>query len=183
MWLISQDTAKVKSVVLPSCDALAQQLLYADAEDLLLPGFTWHPDTLMVSLRHLVDCTKKELFAGAQTTQTTLTKLSIFLHLLPLFVGMRNVPLSTMAFRSLSTRAPAKGASAAAKCDANSSSRIEASGEEEESRALARNARPSAVVRATYGVLDALSLVVRIYDCGFQDLSDRKWAHNDASPI
>lgn len=131
-------------------------------------------------VRHFVDyMDKKELFVCAEAEQITFTTLPIGLHVIRLTVGVRTVPLSMKAFRSLSTWAAAEGASATAKSVVASSSLDEASDKEKASRSPARSARPSAVVWATHSVLDAFSPVVCTDNCGFEESLARNKAEGD----
>lgn len=147
------------------CVADIRTVYYGATQFYLLGG------TAAALVPHLVECAyKKELFTGAQAKQITLTNLPMCLHFLALPVRMRPVSLSMAIFRSLSSQAPAEGASAAAEGAEASSSQDEASDWKEASPSPGRNARPSAVLRATRSVLDALSSVVRTYDCCFLGL-------------
>lgn len=82
------------------------------------------------SVRSLVDFTdKKELFGGAQSQKTSLTKHCIRIHVLPFYFGMKTVLLKMTTSRSPSTRVAAEGASAAAKSAAARSSQDASSDE------------------------------------------------------
>lgn len=53
--LLAQGAANVESVVVAALDALAQELGYAGAEDVLLPVLIWEPDTMMFCAVYMQD--------------------------------------------------------------------------------------------------------------------------------